>query len=91
MAKLNFELIPNSWAIENWPPGIYPNTPSRARYTVRANRDELVRAGALVRIGRDLVIMGAAYASWLHKQSNQVYGYEIAPNRASADSAKVIA
>jgi hypothetical protein len=89
MAKLNFELIPNSWALDDWPCGIYPGKTSRARYTIRSHRDELIRAGALVRIGRDLVIMGAAYVSWLHKQSNQVDGYDIAPNRVAAESANV--
>jgi hypothetical protein len=78
--QIKFESVPNSWTIEEWPSGIYPNKPSRARYTIRAHRDELVRAGALVRVGRDLVVIGPSYAAWLHKHGAQVCGYKIAPN-----------
>ena len=41
-----------SWGIESWPPSVWPNTVDRARYVVRANRDSLVLAGALSRVGR---------------------------------------
>ena len=27
--------VPHSWAIENWPAGIYPGSASRGRYVVR--------------------------------------------------------
>jgi hypothetical protein len=51
------------------------------------HRDELRDAGALTRIGRDLVILGAGYSAWLQKQVNRVDGFEIAPNRTRAAAA----
>lgn len=73
--------VPHSWAVTAWPPGIYPHNSDKGRYIVRAHRDELVAAGALTRIGRDLVIFGAGYNAWLHKQADKVAGFEIAPNK----------
>ena len=75
--------VPHSWAVTEWPQDIYPHNPSRGRYIIRAHRDELVAAGALTRIGRDLVIFGAGYNSWLRKQADKVAGFDIAPNRAA--------
>jgi hypothetical protein len=40
-----------------------------------------------VRIGRDLVVMGAPYAKWQALQARNVAGYEIAPNRESQPAA----
>jgi hypothetical protein len=74
--------VPHSWSVPEWPRDVYPHSASRGRYVVRAFRDELVSAGALVRVGRDLVVMGASYSSWLTRQSSNVAGFEIAPNRA---------
>jgi hypothetical protein len=81
MSKLQATKVPHSWDIENWPPDVYPNRSSRGRYLVRCHRDELMAAGAVTRIGRDLVVLGAAYAGWLQRNSSRVSGYEIAPNR----------
>jgi hypothetical protein len=75
--------VPHSWAITNWPETIYPHSASRGKYIVRAFRDQLVAAGALTRIGRDLVVLGSGYSAWLSKQSGKVAGFEIAPNRAT--------
>ena len=75
------QAAPHSWAIGDWPPGIYPNDPGKGRYLVRANRVALVEAGALIRVGRDLVVLGAGFTKWLAAQSGRVDGFQIAPNR----------
>jgi hypothetical protein len=45
---------PHSWDLEHWPAEVYPHTPNKGRYLIRSNRDGLLAAGALTRIGRDL-------------------------------------
>jgi hypothetical protein len=80
-------VMPPSWNIENWPPEIWPNTVERGRYVVRAYRDSLLVAGALSRVGRELIILGARYQRWLEKNASNVPGYTIAPNAASESSA----
>lgn len=76
--------VPHSWDLENWPAAVYPHRESRARYILRAHRDELILAGALTRVGRDLVVFGEAYARWLQKKAANVPGYVAAPNRESS-------
>jgi hypothetical protein len=66
------EDAPHSWDFEHWPPGVYPHSPLRAKYLIRANREALVRAGALTRIGREIVVLGAAYTRWLQRQAFKV-------------------
>ena len=80
-------LVPHSWALDEWPSTVYPHRPNRGKYVVRAHRDELIAAGALTRIGRDLVVLGTGYSAWLSKQSNKVDGFTIAPNRTPPDEA----
>ncbi len=87
MAKTAAERVPHSWGIEDWPASVYPNKPSRARYIVRSHRDELVAAGALTRVGRDLVVMGAGYSAWLAKQAGRVARFDIAPNATRGEAA----
>ena len=72
---------PHSWAIGSWPSHVYPHSPGKGRYIVRCNRGALVAAGALTRVGRDLVVLGAPFTKWLESQANRVEGYEIAANR----------
>jgi hypothetical protein len=50
-------------------------------------QDELIACGALVRVGRKLVIIGAGYAVWLQKGAARVKNYEIAPNRTTESAA----
>ena len=78
-----------SWSVTDWPAEIYPGTASKARYLIRAHRDELLKAGALSRVGRDFVVLGLGYLRWLEAQSNRVEGYRIALNdrRAPVDQA----
>jgi hypothetical protein len=53
------------WNIPNWPEGVYPHDPASARHLVQSNRDKLVEAGALIRYGRELVIIGVPFVNWL--------------------------
>jgi hypothetical protein len=75
-----------SWNIDNWPPETWPNTVERARYVIRANRDSLMAAGALSRVGRELIILGTRYQRWLERHASNVPGYTIAPNERAASS-----
>jgi len=79
--------VPHSWAIESWPASIHPGTASRGRYVVRANRDALIAAGALARVGRSVIVLGVPYCRWLESQQNRVSDFEIAPNRSAAEAA----
>ena len=78
-------MVPHSWAVDEWPTTVYPHCPNRGKYIVRAFRTQLIAAGALTRIGRDLVVLGTGYSSWLSKQSDKVEGFEIAPNRGARE------
>lgn len=79
--KISF---PHSWSIKCWPADIYPNSSGKARYLVRAYRDELTAAGALVRVGRELVIIGERYVRWMQKKGAFVPGYECPANKDRA-------
>lgn len=78
--------IPHSWSIGTWPADVYPHDPARARWLLRAQRDELTAAGALARVGRELVILGDRYTRWLERQSANVVAYECPANKARAQS-----
>jgi hypothetical protein len=84
MASSKLASIPHSWPLDDWPANVYPCKSSKAKYVTRAHRDELVAAGALVRVGRDLVVMGAPYSAWLAKKGDRVAGFELAMNRRDA-------
>lgn len=73
--------IPHSWSIGTWPVDVYPHNTDRARYLVRANKSELLSAGALARVGREIVIIGHRYARWLERQAGAVPGFECPANR----------
>jgi hypothetical protein len=75
---------PHSWAIPEWPSHVYPHRSDRGRYLIRSNRTSLVQAGALTRVGRDLVVLGGPFSRWLESQSGRVDGFDIAPNRPAA-------
>ena len=74
--------ILHSWPISKWPADIYPNDSKKARHLVRSHKNELLREGALVRVGRELVAIGAPYSKWLQKKASRVPGYECPANRA---------
>jgi hypothetical protein len=75
--------LPYSWNYKNWPTDVPPFTAKAARRLVYEHRTELVRAGAITRIGRKMFILGAGYAKFLASGINRVEGFEIAPNRKS--------
>jgi hypothetical protein len=72
---------PHSWGIESWPADVYPHRPNRARYLVNTHRDDLMAAGALCRVGRELVVIGTRYTRWLERQASRVPDFTIAPNK----------
>ena len=78
--------IQHSWSISTWPTDVYPHDTERARYLVRAHRDELVAARAIARIGRELVILGEPYTKWLERQVSAVPGFECPANRSKGES-----
>ena len=82
---------PHSWDIEHWPSAVYPHTEGRARWLLRAHRDELITVGALVRGGRELVVIGDRFTRWLQMQATNVPGYESNANagRRGAPSQEV--
>ena len=84
--KISAPALPHSWSLRDWPEGVYPGA-ARARYAVRAHRAELLACGALTRIGREIVVLGAGYSAWLAQQAGRVEGFEIAPNREERSAA----
>jgi hypothetical protein len=86
MAKQTVQPLPHSWYIEDWPPYVVPGNPSRGRHLVLMHQDELIACGALARIGRRKVLLGAGFAVFLAKSVGRVAGFEIAPNRKSLSS-----
>jgi hypothetical protein len=81
--------VPHSWALDDWPPTIYPRTASKARYITRTHRAALVAAGALVRVGRDLVVIGEPYMSWLSSHVSRVDKYVYTAAATAATKARV--
>lgn len=73
--------VPHSWSVCDWPCSVFPGSSSSARWLVRSNKSDLVAAGALVRVGRQLVVIGSRYARWLERQASEVADFKIAPNR----------
>jgi hypothetical protein len=61
-------------------PHVFPNTTQAARYVVRFHRAELIAAGALVRVGRELCILGGPYAKWLVRKARLVASYTVPMN-----------
>jgi len=77
-------VIPHSWNISSWPADVWPGSASRANYVIRSNKSELIHAGVLSRVGRDLIVMGDRYTRWLEKKAANVPGYECPANRDAA-------
>jgi hypothetical protein len=86
MAKNDVEKLPHSWRMDDWPDEVFPGNKSRARRLVYMHEDELIACGALTRIGRYKVILGAGFSVFLNKQSHRVKDFHIAPNRKHAAS-----
>jgi hypothetical protein len=78
------DIPPHSWPVSEWTERaghVYPHTTEKGNYLARTHQNELLACSALVRVGRDRVIIGAAYAKWLASQGSKVAGYEVAANR----------
>ena len=75
--------IPHSWPLDGWDtdaPAVFPGGTSKARQLVRYHREALVAAGALVRVGRKIVIMGGAYHGWLAGHAQRVADFHMPVN-----------
>jgi len=70
-----------TWSVNRWPASDFPHDPGAAKNLIRQHRADLVKAGALVRVGRTLVVLGAPYREWLAQHASRVYDYVIPPNR----------
>ena len=77
--------LPHSWGFDSWPTNTYPSTSERARYLFRFHKDELVRAGAVCRIGTKIVFLGAGYNSWMSGNTARVIDFESTIARTTSD------
>ena len=68
--------IPHSWDLKSWPPEVFPGTSDRARWLLRAYRNELIASGALARTGKTLVVIARGYSKWLDKRVAHVTSFE---------------
>lgn len=73
----------DSWKVRDWPTHVFPGSVKSGRHLVNCNCDSLMKAGALVRIGREPVVLGDEYRKWLaaseHRKAVTTYGKEGAP------------
>lgn len=81
MAKALPLALPHSWDLETWPAHVWPCERERARLVVRAHKAELHAFGALTRIGRTLVFLGAGYQKWLASNVSRVTEFDVPMNR----------
>jgi len=65
-----------AWAMKRWPEAVYPHSYAKARRLFYSHRASLVKAGAVTRIGRDLVFDGERYRKWLQSHSKNVEGWK---------------
>jgi len=75
MGVRNSEVLPHSWEITSWPPSVWPNDTGRARWLVRAYRDQLLRHKALTRVGKRIVILGDGWSRFLAACASDVRGF----------------
>jgi hypothetical protein len=66
---------PHSWDIATWPTEVWPHEKKRAQWIARAYRKELIAAGAMSRVGKTLVFIGAPYTRWLERRARHVVEY----------------
>jgi hypothetical protein len=81
MANPNTNQLPHDWCFTNWPRDVFPYTAQRARHLVRQHQPELVKLGALTRVGRTLVVLGAGYQKWLASNTPRVTDFDVPANR----------
>jgi hypothetical protein len=71
----NAASVPHSWELDSWEtiaPDVWPHTSTRAKWISKCYRKELIEAGALTRVGKTLVFLGAAYTRWLERRARHV-------------------
>ncbi len=88
---LSTQLIPHSWLLARWDSDaahVAPGSAKKAKYLFRMHRDELLAAGAVARVGRDIIFFGAQYDRFLRRNASRVPDYEIAANREARASAE---
>ena len=76
--------VPHDWTVNNWPRDIYPYDGAKARHILRVHQTALIEAGALTRIGRQIVVQGAGYSRWMAQNAGNVVEFaetKMAPNR----------
>jgi hypothetical protein len=73
--------LPYSWTIKTWPRDVYPYDGGKARHLLRVHQAKLNAAGALTRIGHEIVVLGAGYAKWMASNAARVTDYDVAANR----------
>ncbi len=81
---------PFGWPVSKWTEiarHVPPCSTEAGKHLCRVRRDELIAAGALVRVGRELTIMGGPYARWLQSEAHRkaVNNYQIAANGKRED------
>jgi len=67
--------LPYSWTIKTWPRDVHPFDGAKARHLLRVHQAKLVAAGALTRIGHEIVVLGAGYAKWMASNVTRVTEY----------------
>jgi hypothetical protein len=67
--------VPHSWDLKSWPQ-IWPNDGKRAKWVLRAYRNELVAEGALSRAGKTIIVLGKGYSRWLSKRTSHVHSFQ---------------
>ncbi|HTV96620.1 MAG TPA: hypothetical protein VME42_11460 [Steroidobacteraceae bacterium] len=68
------------WEFATWPADVWPHTSSRARHLVRSHLDDLVAAGAVSRVNRQLIIIGVPYLNWIKKHASDVEDFKLPCN-----------
>jgi len=81
MSKPIAQPAPHSWPVTKWPAHVWPGDAVRGKRFCRTYVDQLVAAGALVRMGRDLVVMGAPFTDYMRSQAAAVKDFEVPANR----------
>lgn len=75
-AEIQLAPVPHSWPVRDWPSSVFPNSPASGAWLARTRRTELIEAGALIRVGHQLAVIGPRYLDWLGRQAQHVVGYE---------------
>ena len=81
------QAAPFMWSLHEWnvkAPQVFPFSAPKARRLFREHAEELVNHGALLRVGRVLVVVGEHYLDWLTRQTDTVLHFKIAANTPRA-------